>query len=158
MEYALDYCYVQNTYFVGFHEYKPADNYFDIAKHVIEIPQNITARDEKQIGRLTPPFLYLLLGYYQWVHFVLALQAFCFYLPVLLWRSIYNVLGFRVRAICETCNIKANMDPSGRSKNVETVARFLANDHELAANLGGRIRQKLQGRVLLFSYVVSNYS
>lgn len=62
MEYALDYCYVQNTYFVGFTEIKP-DNYFDIAKHIIPIPKNVTERDEKQIG------------YYQWVPFVLALQA-----------------------------------------------------------------------------------
>jgi hypothetical protein len=49
MEYALDYCYVQNTYFVGFYEYKP-DNYFDFAQHVVEIPKNVTERDEKQIG------------------------------------------------------------------------------------------------------------
>lgn len=52
MEYALDYCYVQNTYFIGFYEYKP-ENYFDIAQHVIEIPKNVTERDQKQIGEYT---------------------------------------------------------------------------------------------------------
>lgn len=48
-EYALDYCYVQNTYFLGFTEVKP-DNYFDIAKHVIPIPKEYAERDEKQLG------------------------------------------------------------------------------------------------------------
>ncbi|KAI6241288.1 Innexin [Aphelenchoides fujianensis] len=141
MEYSLDYCYVQNTYFVGFHEYKP-ENYFDINQHVIEIPKNETARTEKQIG------------YYQWVPFILALQAFCFFLPVVLWRGIYNMVGFRVKAICETCNIRANMDPGDRSKNVEIVARFLSSDHQLADSLGGRFRQYLQGRVVLYTYLM----
>lgn len=50
MEYALDYCYVQNTYFLGFTEVKP-DNYFDIAKHIIPIPKNHTEREEQQIGQ-----------------------------------------------------------------------------------------------------------
>ena len=54
MEYALDYCFVQNTYFVQFADMKP-DNYFDIAEHVIPIPSNWTEREQKQIG------------YYQWV-------------------------------------------------------------------------------------------
>ena len=50
MEYALDYCYVQNTYFIAFTEVK-ANNFFDIAEHIMPIPKNITERDEKQIGK-----------------------------------------------------------------------------------------------------------
>lgn len=50
IEYALDYCYVQNTYFLGFTELKP-DNWFDIAEHIIPIPKNHTERDEKQLGK-----------------------------------------------------------------------------------------------------------
>lgn len=49
MEYALDYCFVQNTYFVAFTEVKP-DSFFDIAEHIIPIPKNYTERDEKQLG------------------------------------------------------------------------------------------------------------
>lgn len=94
-------------------------------------------------------------GYYQWVPFILALQALCFFLPVVLWRAIYNSVGFRVRAICETCSIRANMDPSDRSKNVEIVARFLASDHQLAETLGGRVKHALQGRIVLFTYLAS---
>lgn len=47
------------------------------------------------------------------------------------------------------------MDPSDRSKNVAIVARFLANDHQLADSLGGRLKQALQGRIVLFTYLVS---
>jgi hypothetical protein len=54
MEYTLDYCFVQNTYFVAFTDVK-TDNYFDIANHIVPIPQNHTDRDDRQIG------------YYQWV-------------------------------------------------------------------------------------------
>jgi hypothetical protein len=50
MEYALDYCYVQNTYFLAFTDIVKPDNYFDIASHIIPIPKNHTEREEKQIG------------------------------------------------------------------------------------------------------------
>lgn len=49
MEYALDYCYVQNTYFIPFVDVIP-ENYWDIAEHVIPIPKNITQREERLIG------------------------------------------------------------------------------------------------------------
>lgn len=57
MEYALDYCYVQNTYFVPFTEEK-AHNAFDFGAHVVPIPKNITHREEKLIGLC--PFLHIL--------------------------------------------------------------------------------------------------
>lgn len=140
IEYALDYCFVQNTYFISFTEVKP-DNYFDIAKHIIPIPKNITARDEKQIG------------YYQWVPFVLALQALMFFLPVAIWRSIYNSTGFKVKTICETCNIKSNMEPEERGKNMEVVARFLIYDHDVTANIGSSLKRTLEGRLVFLSYI-----
>uniref|UniRef100_A0A7E4UNG9 Innexin n=1 Tax=Panagrellus redivivus TaxID=6233 RepID=A0A7E4UNG9_PANRE len=144
MEYALDYCYVQNTYFVAFTEVKP-DNFFDIASHIIPIPQNVTERDEKQIG------------YYQWVPFVLALQALLFYLPVVLWRSVYNAVGFKVRAICETCSIKSNMDPADRAKNISVVARFLIFDHDVTATLGSKIKAKLEGQLVVTTYLLVKF-
>ncbi|KJH50604.1 innexin-3 domain protein [Dictyocaulus viviparus] len=112
MEYALDYCYVQNTYFIPMTDVK-VHNAFDFGSHIIEIPSNYTDRDAKQIG------------YYQWVPFILAAQAVLFYLPVVLWRSIYESSGFKVRAICETCSLHANMDDVTRQKNMKTIAAFL---------------------------------
>ncbi|VDK31820.1 unnamed protein product [Gongylonema pulchrum] len=49
IEYALDYCFVQNTYFLPFTDTVP-DNYWDIAEHVIPIPKNITERENRLIG------------------------------------------------------------------------------------------------------------
>jgi len=140
MEYALDYCYVQNTYFIAFTEVKP-NNFFDIAEHIIPIPKNITERDEKQIG------------YYQWVPFILALQALMFYLPVVLWRSVYNSVGFKVRSICETCSIKSNMDAGSRAKNISIVARFLIYDHDVTSTLGSQIKAKLEGQLVVTTYI-----
>jgi hypothetical protein len=53
------------------------------------------------------------------VPFILALQAFMFFLPVVIWRSVYSSTGMKVRAICETCNIKSNMETEARGKNME---------------------------------------
>uniref|UniRef100_A0A914HH86 Innexin n=1 Tax=Globodera rostochiensis TaxID=31243 RepID=A0A914HH86_GLORO len=141
MEYALDYCYIQNTYFLAFTDMIKPDNYFDIADHIIPIPKNWTERDQKQIG------------YYQWVPFILALQALMFFLPVVVWRSIYSSTGVKVRAICETCSIKSNMEPEERSKNMEVVARFLIFDHDVTKNIGGRVKSMLDGRTVMLTYI-----
>ncbi|VDO60795.1 unnamed protein product [Heligmosomoides polygyrus] len=98
MEYALDYCYVQNTYFVPMTDVK-VHNEDSVA------PAN--------------------LGYYQWVPFILAAQAILFYLPVVIWRSVYESSGFKVKAICDTCSMHANMDEGTRQKNMKTIAAFL---------------------------------
>lgn len=50
MEYALDYCYVQNTYFVPMTDVK-VHNAFDFGSHMVELPRNYSERDEKQIGK-----------------------------------------------------------------------------------------------------------
>lgn len=139
MEYALDYCYVQNTYFLAFTDAVKPDNYFDFASHIIPIPKNHTERESRQIG------------YYQWVPFLLAGQALMFYLPVVLWRTIAS--GFRVKTICETCSAKANMEAEGRGKNMDIIARFLVHDHEIIENLGGPIKRALEGRIVVFAYL-----
>ncbi|KAL7073576.1 hypothetical protein ACQ4LE_007082 [Meloidogyne hapla] len=140
MEYALDYCFVQNTYFVQFADMKP-DNYFDIAEHIIPIPSNWTEREHKQIG------------YYQWVPFILALQALTFFLPVVIWRSIYGSTNMKVRAICETCSIKSNLEPGERSKNMEIIARFLICNHDVTKGVGGRLQTMAAGRVVQIAYI-----
>lgn len=57
IEYALDYCYIQNTYFIPFTDVVP-DNYWDIAEHVIPIPKNVTQREDRLIGLIILLFCY----------------------------------------------------------------------------------------------------
>lgn len=68
-QYSEFYCFVQNTYFVPFTE---------------ELPTAYDERDRREIG------------YYQWVPFVLALQAFLFFLPIMIWR----LLNWQSGKIC----------------------------------------------------------
>ncbi|KAH7728516.1 Innexin inx-3 [Aphelenchoides avenae] len=65
-EYAEDYCFIQNTYYVAPDE---------------EIPTEYAERDQRQFG------------YYQWVPVVLALQAFMFYLPNWIWKTLHQQSG-----------------------------------------------------------------
>nr|AVV64021.1 innexin [Anisakis simplex] len=144
IEYALDYCYVQNTYFLPFTQIKPND-YWDIAQHIIPIPTNITERDDR------------LIGYYQWVPFVLALQAILFYLPVVIWRSLYASTDIKVEAICETCNIKSNMASDDRSKNMQKIASFLSYERNIHAGFVGHKRFASSGRSLITSYLAVKF-
>lgn len=144
IEYALDYCYVQNTYFIPFTDVKP-ENFWDITEHIVPIPKNITEREEK------------LIGYYQWVPFILALQAVLFYLPVVIWRSVYSSTGVKVHVICDTCSIKSNMAPADRSKNMEKIASFLAYERDINDMLGGRVSHAASGRFLIASYLVVKF-
>ncbi|VDM62025.1 unnamed protein product [Angiostrongylus costaricensis] len=144
MEYALDYCYVQNTYFIPMTDVK-VHNAFDFGSHIVEIPSNYTDRDTKQIG------------YYQWVPFILAAQAILFYLPVVLWRALYESSGFKVRAICDTCSMHANMDEISRDKNMRTIAAFLVEEQSIATVKAGKVRRITSGSYITMVYLVMKF-
>uniref|UniRef100_A0A915Q2I4 Innexin n=1 Tax=Setaria digitata TaxID=48799 RepID=A0A915Q2I4_9BILA len=145
IEYALDYCFIQNTYFIPFTDVVP-NNYWDIAEHVIPIPKNITQREDR------------LIGYYQWVPFILAIQAILFYLPVIVWRTLYATIGIKVGVICDTCDIRSNMVTRDRLRNIEKVASFLTYEQNIHSSLDGRINRHLSsGRFLITSYLFMKF-
>ncbi len=74
-----NYCFVENTYWV------PIQN---------RLPTSHDEREEKEIQ------------YYQWVPFVLALQAMMFYLPRLIWNLMSTNSGQSVTPFIETIYIK----------------------------------------------------
>lgn len=137
----MDYCYVQNTYFVPFHD-APVHNAFEIDDHSVDIPKNHTDREQAQIG------------YYQWVPFFLVLQAMLFYLPVVIWRSVYEGSGVRVQTICDTCNISGNMEKEPREKNMATIASFLTLESSVASVTGSRLRNATSGTYVTSTYLI----
>lgn len=88
-QFANDYCYIENTY------YAPLDN------------ASIPAESERDRTELP---------YYQWVPWILALQAMMFCFPHMFWRMLNWMSGVQVRAIVTmatistSCATKAQMD------------------------------------------------
>ncbi|PAV72131.1 hypothetical protein WR25_06786 [Diploscapter pachys] len=142
MEYALDYCYVQNTYFVPFADV-PIHDAFDFTAHVVEIPKNISERESKEIG------------YYQWVPFILAFQAILFYIPIALWRALYEGAGYKVRTICDTCSMSGNMNEETRKSNMKKICAFLVQEHTIYSQNSRKSHWK--NRVSSGTYLVLTY-
>ncbi|KAI6183067.1 Innexin [Aphelenchoides bicaudatus] len=108
-QYSENYCFVQNTYFLPL-------NYY--------IPRSVSERESTQIG------------YYQWVPFILGLQAILFYLPSLIWRILNWQSGISVKGIIQMCEDVGNMQVEKRKSSVEVVASHLSDSLKIQQNLG----------------------
>jgi hypothetical protein len=109
-EYAEDYCFVENTYWLPFNE---------------RIPTNTTMRDER------------MLNYYQWVPFVLALMAAMFYLPHLLWRSLNFLSGLSVRSVVSMAAASTDKQSGDRKDVVGLVAGHMREAMRVQTALSG---------------------
>ena len=49
------------------------------------------------------------------------------------------------------------MDQGDRQKNIAIVARFLIFDHDVTASLGSKIKSKLEGQIVVSTYIVITF-
>jgi innexin len=96
-QYTENYCWVKNTYFVAPHETFPDQQ----------------DRDNREIH------------YYQWVPFVLALQAFLFYVPTAIWRTLNWQSGVNIRNVVQVLNENSTVDVKKRKSTVATLGQHL---------------------------------
>ncbi|KAE9546736.1 hypothetical protein FO519_010052, partial [Halicephalobus sp. NKZ332] len=98
IEYVKDYCFVENTYFLKDNE-----------------PENtpLSFRRERYIA------------YYQWVPFILALQAFSLYVPHVIFRSFNWATGYYIYSVIKTSMKNAFGTEKDRADAIKQVANLL---------------------------------
>lgn len=97
-QFAENYCWVKNTYYVPENESIPSD----------KIDRS---REE--------------LTYYQWVPFVLALQALMFYLPSAIWQLLNWQSGVHISDLVSTALKCIDNDEATRVKTVQQLTRHI---------------------------------
>ncbi|KAF8355819.1 inx-3 [Pristionchus pacificus] len=108
-QYAEDYCFIQNTFYIPFEQ---------------EIPTDVQDRQDAEIG------------YYQWVPIVLALQAIMFYVPNWLWKTLNKLNGVDVEnAVVEASKMRGLAGESRRIE-AEKLAEYLADAIDMKGGVG----------------------
>ncbi|KFD52086.1 hypothetical protein M513_07068, partial [Trichuris suis] len=110
-QYAENYCFVQNTYFLPFDK---------------DVPREIVERDYRKIG------------YYQWVPIVLAIQALLFYMPNMLWKLLNWQSGINVKAVLEMASSAHLFETNKRQNTIRQLCRYLEDTLALQADMKGR--------------------
>uniref|UniRef100_A0A7E4V9Q2 Innexin n=1 Tax=Panagrellus redivivus TaxID=6233 RepID=A0A7E4V9Q2_PANRE len=106
-EYAHDYCFIENTYFLRLHE---SD----------DLPYG--TRKSREVA------------YYQWVPFILAIQAFSFYLPHLVFRSFNWVTGYHLYSIIQTGSSNKFASGADRQAAIESTANLIYKASQIHSN------------------------
>jgi len=97
-DYVENYCWISNTYVVGFYE---------------ALPTNIYDRKDREIT------------YYQWIPLVLLLQAFLFKCPNVVWIMLHSQGGLNLKKMVKMADQTQLLDPVQRQDTVENMAAIL---------------------------------
>ncbi|VDN59018.1 unnamed protein product [Dracunculus medinensis] len=131
-QYTENYCWVENTYYLPLTSAFPLE-YGD--RRYILFFDNLRARQ---------------ISYYQWVPFVLALEALMFYIPCIMWRGLLHwhsvekvscklayfcnilaLLGINVQSLTQMACDARMMDTDARSATVQTIAGHMEDALEI---------------------------
>ncbi|EJD74432.1 hypothetical protein LOAG_18253 [Loa loa] len=116
-QYIENFCFIENTYFVPFTDDMPVDS---------------NERNQYQIQ------------YYQWIPFILILQALLFLAP----RTIWTMFNWRTGAILTSVtNIKYNIINGYRSFSSYKPSYFLHLGPSGQCSIGGQVRLSMQAIV-----------
>ncbi|CAJ0585230.1 unnamed protein product, partial [Mesorhabditis spiculigera] len=99
-DYTNSYCFTSNTYFIKANE-----------------TDSIDSPDRGHDSRIS---------YYQWVPFLLALQALCFYLPNWLWKRTTSAFGIDLEHCVLEAQKMKNMSRDKRAEKLDEVAATLS--------------------------------
>ncbi|KHN74783.1 Innexin-3 [Toxocara canis] len=103
-QYAEDYCFIQNTYWVHFDE---------------PVPDDVGDRRSAEIG------------YYQWVPIVLALQALMFFIPSWIWKTLHKQSGIDLDTIVKEAKSMRAARSEERKEEVTKLAAFVEESLEM---------------------------
>ncbi|VDK27589.1 unnamed protein product [Gongylonema pulchrum] len=134
-QYAEDYCFIENTYYIPLEQ---------------NLPQSEEHRNNKMIT------------YYQWVPFTLMLQAMLFVVPHVFWRMLNWTANVQTRAVISMGSSARQMDPC--SNEAKEMLDAIAN-HMYHANRAKPLRKTLQNtnpliilsRIFAKSYLTTLY-
>ncbi|CAF4280124.1 unnamed protein product [Rotaria socialis] len=122
-------CYIQNTYHVPRHEI---------------IPKDPELRRERT------------LKYYQWINFVLLLQALCFSLPRIIWQSFNDRIGISIGNLVDVSNeCESYDDENNRNKVIQYISDCLERYQEyvsIAHRPGVSLFERVYRRFRLFCH------
>uniref|UniRef100_A0A914WHM2 Innexin n=1 Tax=Plectus sambesii TaxID=2011161 RepID=A0A914WHM2_9BILA len=108
-QYVENYCFVENTYWLSMDD---------------AIPHVHQHREDRE------------LQYYQWVPFVLALQALLFYLPRIVWNMLNFHTGLNITALIQTAMITKKDGDKKILKGIDIEASNIADHFRAAVDYG----------------------